>query len=93
MKQLLYIDKEGYKWISQLPDTASIDEISQGVLIGPPEFRNYQKEFAIKLHNELFDRGIYTYLQAKANRQGIMQAIQSVLKFSAIAIEGEYKDA
>lgn len=79
-----YKDTEGRLFKVQVPN--GVDP-KFGVVIGPPflDNLNLPHAIAVKLHNELYYRGLYTCNDIRNRRQDVMGAIQAAVK---LTIEG-----
>lgn len=98
MKSVTYIDQKGRKWRRWLPDTVSEERANLGVPGGPvpldklAEEMGMPEEIQTRLHNALFERGIFTKYDAVTRRQDIVGAFTSVFKLDAQRIIDLFDD-
>lgn len=76
-----YTDNSGRMWAVLVPDSEDIDP-AMGVPIGPPDLTalDLPEETAVRLHNQLFARGILTKSDLKGKQQQLFAALQSAYK-------------
>jgi hypothetical protein len=88
LKLVDYEDDMGRMFKVSLPDDVPDSEAELGNPLGPPLLDNLEMphDMMVKLHNFLFDMGIYTANQARARRQDIVSAIQRICAIHAEAI-------
>lgn len=93
MKQVEYTDKSGRKTRVLLPDDAPDSNAPMGIVIGPPDLSSLKlpKEIEIRLHNNLYDRGILTKEQAVSRRLEVFAAWQHALRVDVGAIVDLYQ--
>lgn len=84
MKTVTYTAPDGRMYLSLLPASAPDDHIPMGVKLGPPdelmEIAGWSEEVKVRLHNELFARGIYTFALARRKRHEITAAVMAALR-------------
>lgn len=92
MKQATYTDAQGRKWRVWLPDGVPDREAHMGLPIGPPDISELDlpEDISVRLHNELFDRELFTSRDVRARRQDLVSAVISAFKFSAERIQEIY---
>lgn len=92
MKKVRYTDKDGRHTLVWLPDTAPDADARMGVPIGPPPLGALKlpKAIDVRLHNELFARGLFTREDVTRNRRDVISALMAALKVDAEAIIGCY---
>ena len=92
MKEAIYIDKEGRKWLVHLPNDAPNSDANTGIPIGPPSLDDLElpETYAIALHNELFRRKIWTSKDIKHRRVEVIDALKSAYKVDAEKIYAHY---
>lgn len=90
MLDVTYVDSKKRKFRVTLPDGEINPE--HGLFIGPPflDDLDLPEDVQIKLHNELFERGIITLQDAIKNRTAVEQAIRVALRLSVEKILGVY---
>ena len=86
-----YEDDTGRNWAVWLP----IDDIhdpTMGIPLGPPDFSalDLPEETAIRLHNQLFSRGILTKQDLKGKHKEVFAAIQAAFKVDVARVTGLY---
>jgi hypothetical protein len=62
--------------------------------LGPPDVSGLglPEAILIKLHNELFNRSLITWLDVRQRPQEVQAALQAALKIDAGAIMGLYRE-
>ncbi len=85
MKIVSYTDKEGRKWATQLTDDAPDSDASKGLLLGPPSLESLglPLEIEVRLHNQLFDRELFTVRAVKASRESVIAAVMKAIRVDA----------
>lgn len=85
MRETSYTDTEGRQWMVLLPDGVPDAHAHMGLPIGPPsvESLGLPPEAAVRLHNQLFERRIFTARQARGDVAGILAAVRAALRVSA----------
>jgi len=80
-------------WIVELPEGAPDSDASKGVPVGPPSLKplGLPLDIEVRLHNELFHRGLLTKNDAVRHKQDIGSALQSTLKLSIHDILNTYE--
>lgn len=92
MKYVTYTDPQGRKWRRRLPDHVGEFQAEMGVPDGPPSLEDLglPEEIEIALHNQLFNRGIFTKREAVRQRSEIVNALMAALKLDAQRIVDLY---
>ena len=87
-----YQDEEGRMWATMVP-VGHEDEASIGIPIGPPDLSPLGLSLAqeIRLHNQLFNRGILTSKDLRGRGKDVFAAIQSALQVDVAAVTGLYR--
>ena len=95
MKQGSYTDSQGRKFATWLPEDANDVDAELGIPLGPPNLEGLglPEELEIRLHNQLFARGIFTLAQAERNKLNVQGAMQAVLKLDVLHIVEIYRNA
>lgn len=95
MRQATYVDDDGRKWVVQLPDGVPDEDARMGLPIGPPPLTKLglPKETEIRLHNQLYDRGVITPADAKRQRQDIFGALQAAFNVDSTMIVNLYLES
>lgn len=86
MRQTSYTDTLGRHWAVLLPDGVPESDARMGLPLGPPPLDDLglPEETAIRLHNQLFARSIFSLADAKRRREELTAALQA-----AYAADGE----
>jgi hypothetical protein len=94
-RQASYTDSDGRSWAVLLPDKAPDEDAPMGLHVGPPSLDSLglPKEVAIRLHNQLFDRGIFTLKEARVRRTEIFAALQAAYQVDSTILLNLYNDA
>jgi hypothetical protein len=85
---------EGKKYLVSLPEGA--DNVDLGIELGPPNFTDsleLPEPFATKLHNQMFDRGLFTLDDLRRRSREVQAALQSALRLDAATIINAYAEA
>ncbi len=95
MKRVESVDRLGRKTAVWLPNDAPESDAYLGIPIGPPALDGLHlpKEIEIRLHNELFARGIFSLRDVNAERQNVVGALMSALKIDVEHIADIYRQA
>ena len=85
MKRVEYVDEAGRKWITQLPDSKPDSDASLGIPVGPPSLERLDLpiDIEVRLHNALFERGIFTARDARRKRKELRAALRAALRVDA----------
>lgn len=77
MRSATYEDEKGRKWLVKIPETAPDSDASMGIVVGPPSLDSLglPEHIAIKLHNGLFDRDLFTEQDVKQRKQEVIAAL------------------
>lgn len=88
LRHVEYVDPDGRLWLRGLPPAAQDSEAVRGVPIGPPSMASLglPKDVEIRLHNQLYMRGIITANDARARVNEIPPAIAAALRVDAQAV-------
>lgn len=95
MKIVEYKAPDGRYYRRGIPDGAPPEEASVGVPLGPPDLDGLDlpHDVNIRLHNELYNRGIYTADDARRRRADVQVAIRAALKLSTSRILAIYEES
>ncbi len=87
-----YQDDEGRMWATMVP-LGHEEEASMGIPIGPPDLSPLGLPPAqeVRLHNQLFNRGILTSKDLRGRGKDVFAAIQSALQVDVAAVTGLYR--
>lgn len=85
MKELIYTDSLGRKFLVRLPKNRPDSDAKFGIVIGPPLLSGLALpvHVEIALHNELFNRGLLTLNDVRKRRSEIVNALQKALAIDA----------
>lgn len=91
-QQVDYIDKSGRKYKSLIPVGAPIGHASMGVLSGPPDLTSLglTDDMTMRLHNELYARGLVDYSSVRSNLREVVSAIMHAFGVDAQRIVALY---
>lgn len=94
MREATYTDSCGRKWLVLLPDGAPDSDARMGVPVGPPplEALGLPEEIEVRLHNQLFDRGLIRRRDLRRRMQDVVGALQAALRVSANRIAALYAE-
>lgn len=81
MRRASYEDSDGRKWAVWLPEGVDDSDASMGLPLGPPSLESLglPLELEVRLHNNLFDSGLFTWADVKHRRQHLVSAIRAML--------------
>ncbi len=94
MKIVSYTDDDGRRWATQLPEDAPDSDAAKGLPLGPPSLEplGLPLEIEVRLHNQLFDRELFTEKAVKRSRESVVAALMGTLKVDAQAIITLYSE-
>lgn len=93
MKKVTHTDERGRQYAYLMPDGVDDSAVESGIMIGPidvVDILDYPDEIKTKLHNELFNRGIMNYNDARKKPGQIQAAIQSALRMDVAVIQDAF---
>ena len=94
MRRVRYEDDAGRLFMVELPDNASDADVKYGNPVGPPVLDlGLAEDTAVRLHNELFFRGLFTLDDVKRHRVEVMRALQHALSLDVERIMEAYQNA
>ena len=85
---------KGRKYLVALPE--GVENINLGIPLGPPDIMDelgISEPTATRLHNQLFDRKLFTLKDLQRRPNEIQAAIQSALRLDAARIVTAYAEA
>ena len=87
-----YQDDEGRMWAVLVP-LGHEGEASMGIPIGPPDLSPLGLSPAqeVRLHNQLFHRGILTAKDLRGRGKDVFAALQSALQVDVATVTGLYR--
>lgn len=94
MRQTSYEDAKGRKWAVLLPEDATDADAPMGIPLGPPSLESLDlpEDVEVRLHNQLFERRLFTQADVRARRQDIFGALQATLKVDIARIAALYTE-
>jgi hypothetical protein len=95
MREVKYTDSLGQNFVVRIPDDAPLEHAKWGVRVGPPELDGLglPLELQVRLHNELWARGLLTYGDIRQRRGEVASALREALKLGVGQLEGVYWNA
>lgn len=89
MREASYQDIHGRWYAVLLPDDVPDEEAYRGLPIGPPplEALGLPFEIEVRLHNELYNRRIFTERDARSRAHEISAAIASACRLDAMTVQ------
>lgn len=92
MRETTYTDPEGRHWWVQLPDGVPDAEAYKGIPLGPPALDplGLPIDFAVRLHNELYHRRIFTERDAIRGQEDLAGAIRTALRVDVARLAALY---
>lgn len=93
LRHVTWTDPEGRKFKRLLPSNAPDSDAEWGIPLGPPSLKGLglPAEIEIRLHNELFARGLYTEASIRRRNDAIVAALQAAFKIDAGRIAEVYR--
>lgn len=94
MRNVTYKDRKGRLFKVIMPDNAQDDHIEFGIFVGPPLLTalSLPRDVEVKLHNELYARGLFTKQDVIKRRNDVIGALQSALAIHVEKIVELYKE-
>lgn len=85
LHEVVYQDEEGRFWRRGLPEGVPDSEAVVGVPLGPPPLSalGLPLDVEVRLHNELFSRGIFNERQASTRLGEVIAAVQAAYRVDA----------
>lgn len=92
MHESSYVDREGRQFAVLLPDDVPDSQAHQGMPLGPPplDTLNLPVQIEVRLNNELFNRRIFTYDEAKRRMHELQASIVAACKVDAMDVLALY---
>lgn len=87
-----YVDEEGRHWAVLMPEGHENPEM--GILLGPPDLESLELplDVEVRLHNQLFNRRLYTLRDVRRDPDGIKASIQAAYRLDFQRVTGLYHD-
>lgn len=94
MRRVTHTDGSGRKTLVEVPNDAPESHYAYGVRVGPPSLENLglPREQEVRLHNQLFDRGLLSVRDIRHRSQEIFAALQAALRIDVTTIENLYRE-
>lgn len=88
MRTIDYHDSRGCMHRVELPDEADDDEVTNGILIGPPDLSalNLPLELELRLNTELWNRKLLTYADVMRHKGELIAVWQAALQVDAMKL-------
>ena len=92
MRDVDYIDDEGRSWRVRVPDDCPADRFPEGIPIGPPALTQLELPLAVevRLHNQLFGRGLLTRRDVLWRPQDVFAALQAAYRVDVQRLQTLY---
>lgn len=86
-------ERDGKKYKMLVPDGAPVENWKYGIPVGPPDLSalGLPLEIEVRLHNELYVRGIITKNEARKRIRDIAAALMATLSVDAQTILALYE--
>jgi len=85
---------KGKKYLVALPE--GVENINLGIPLGPPDIMGelgIPEPLATRLHNQLFDRGLFSLDDVKKKPNDVQAALQTALRIDAARILTAYAES
>lgn len=94
MRRVTHVDSSGRKIVVEVPDGAPKANYAYGVRIGPPNLISLglPTEQEIRLHNQLYERGLIEAKDVKGRMQDIFGALQAAFQVDSTNIVNLYRE-
>lgn len=94
MRRVTHVDVAGRKSLVEVPDNAPDSHAAYGVRVGPPSLESLGLPLAleVRLHNQLYDRGLLSLKQIRGRGQEIFAALQAAFRTDTATITNLYKE-
>jgi hypothetical protein len=92
MRQVSYADAAGRQFVTMIPDAAPDSEARKGVPVGPPSLTplGLPKQTEVRLHNQLFSRGLLTQFDVEQRPGEVVAAVLAAFKTDALRVMALY---
>lgn len=95
MRKVEWKDERGRMFLSMLENFEDDSKASQGIVVGPPNIvddLNLPEDVAVRLHNQLFQRKLWTLRDINKQPQQLFAALQSALNIDVQKIMSLYAE-
>lgn len=89
---IVEIEEGGKKYKAVVPDNADRDTYKYGVIVGPPDFSWLPPHIDVRLHNELYNRGLITVADVMSRPQEVEAAIRSAVRVDVQTVIQSYRE-
>jgi hypothetical protein len=96
MRTIEHTDERGRKYKVRLPDHAPDEDADLGIILGPPDVVDeleLPEPFATRLHNQLYNRGLYTLSDVRKKRTLLQGAIMAAVGVDAQLLTQAYQNS
>ncbi len=95
-ERAVYEDETGRRWVVLVPEGRAQDAaLGMGMVIGPPDMRealaHLPEALQVRLHNELFVRGLLTEHDLRGRAGEVQSALQSALRLDVQTVVRAYR--
>jgi uncharacterized membrane protein len=94
MKKVEYIDPRGRKYLVLVENNESDEMLQYGIKVGPPEDivdeLGLPEDKATELHNQLYNRKLWSMKEVNRNPKAIFAALQAVFRVNQQMIVNAY---
>jgi hypothetical protein len=93
MREAHFETETGERYKVLLPDDAPDEHAEYGIIVGPPPLDelNLPTEVAVRLNNQLFDRGLFTWREVRQRREELLAVWQAVLRVDVGRLHDVYE--
>lgn len=94
MRRVTHTDRQGRKTLVEIPNDAPAENAAYGVRVGPPCLKdlNLPRDIEIRLHNQLYDRGLLGAKDVKGKTQEVFAALQAAFRVDTVTILNLYSE-
>jgi len=95
MIEVEYMDDRGRKFAVKVDNAEAEEMYKYGIPVGPPDIVDglgLPEEIATRLHNELFQRKLWTEKDVSRNPKAVFAALQAALRVNQQKIMTAYHD-
>lgn len=92
MRDVDYTDDQGRSWRVRVPDDCPADRFPEGIPIGPPALASLglPLEVEVRLHNQLFGRGLLTRRDVLRRSGDVFAALQAAYRVDVQTLQTLY---
>jgi len=94
LREVRWEDHAGRYWLVELPDNVPDTDAEYGIILYPVDLSSLGLpiEIEVRLHNQLYHRGIRSGPEARLRQSDISTAIRTALRVDALRIIKLYED-